>query len=89
MLIASDVIAGFVSFCILKPRKSTQMSASMGDTALQGAPPNLLILVVGWSWPLVGLKVTVFSLLLMFLFLLSLTLTFAGEGALSQSGNSN
>lgn len=82
-------MAGFVSFCVLKPGKSTQMSASMGDTALEGAPPNLLILVVGWSWPLVGLKIIVFSLLFMFLFLLSLTLTFAGEGALSQSGNSN
>lgn len=65
---ASDVMAGFVSFCVLKPGKSTQMSASMGDTALEGAPPNLLILVVGWSWPLVGLKIIVFSLVYVFIF---------------------
>lgn len=49
VFVVPGVPADFVSFCIPKPRKSTQMVALMSDAALKGATTNSLIpVMVSW-----------------------------------------
>lgn len=41
--------ASFMSFCIPKPKDSTQKAASKGNAALEGVPPDFLKPAVEWS----------------------------------------